>query len=124
RRHTKLQRLEEILVDLLLLFSCLGGKHLALYKRIVLLGVSRCDLLPVDAELENVQRRGIVLGDLGQRTKLLGQVRHKSRLDESRLDQLFENIACDLEILQIRIYLKTEFFALLQLFLLGTTEPI
>src|SRR5450631_1806729 len=103
RRHPVLEREQEVLVDALGLAPGLLLEHLALDVRVVLLGIRRRDLHAPDAQLEDVERRGVLPVDLRQRAELLRQVQDERRLDEPRLDLLGEDLVGDLEVLPSRL---------------------
>src|ERR1700677_1409204 len=73
-RHAVLEGEDEVVVDALGLASGLPLEHLALDVGVVLLRVRRGHLHAPDAELEHVERRGVLPVDLGQRVQLPRQV--------------------------------------------------
>ena len=94
-----LERCKEIGIHVLLLLPDLIFEHLALNDRVVLLGVCRGNFLAVDAEFKDVDRAVVIFSDLGQWAKFAWDVRDEGRLDERRLNQLFEDIISDLVVL-------------------------
>src|SRR5262249_46342882 len=82
----------------LLLPAGLMFETLALLYRIVLFGVSRSDLLAVDAAFEDLHRTRVLGRKLSQRDKFLRRMRDEGGVDERRLDQLFENGLSNFEI--------------------------
>jgi len=89
--HPVFQSDEEILVELLLLASGLVFKPFSLFERVVLLGVSGRNFLPVDAAFKDFDGRRIFRRKFRQRDEFFGRVRDERRVDESRFDQLFEH---------------------------------
>src|SRR5437660_3485958 len=84
--HAVLERHEEIFVELLLLTTGLVFQAFALLDRIVLLGVSRRDFLPVNAALEDFNGRRIVGRQFAEGDKFFRQMRDKDRLNQFRLN--------------------------------------
>src|SRR6202044_3565643 len=78
-------------------------EHLALDVRVVLLGVGGRDLHAADAELEDVEGRGVLAVNLGEGAELLGQVEDERRLYEVWLYPLREYLVRDLEVLPARL---------------------
>ena len=94
-----LERCKEVRIHILLLLANLIFKHLALDDRVVLLGVCGGYLLTVDAEFKDVDRGVVALSNLSQWAKFAWNVRDEGRLNERRLDQLFEDVVSDLIVL-------------------------
>ena len=118
------KREKEVVVDLLLLLAGLRLEHRSLHVGIVLLGVGRCDLHAANDELKHVDSRRIVRRDLGERAKLLGQMRDKGRLDERRFDELAENLISQFEFLPLQIGVKAELLDACNLLFLAAAEPL
>jgi len=71
--HAVFEGDQKIFIELLLLAARLVLEALALFERVVLLRVGRGNFLAVDATFENLDRRGVLRRELGQRTSSLGK---------------------------------------------------
>ena len=105
-------------------------ERLALFERIVLLGVARAELAAADDELEDVHQSRIVLACLGERNKLVRQARHEGRLAQIFLDELVVDLVreheriLDVVKLEIGLLLASHGFGFVKLSLKRKLEPV
>ena len=85
-----LQGNQKVLIQFLRFLTNLFHKCLSLYRRIILLRISRSDFLSVDAEFENIYGGRIGLGNLRQWAKFSRNMSYESRLDQGMFDDFFE----------------------------------
>ena len=93
-----LQSYQKILIQFLMLAAGLMLQPFALFNRIVLLRVSRGNLLAIDAALENFDRGRIIRRKFSKRNELLGCVGDERRVDEGGLYEFFKYRLRHLEI--------------------------
>ena len=118
------QRGDEIHIHVLHFLAHLFEEHLLLNNGVVLFGVSRCDFLPVDAQLKDVNRAGVILRDLGERTQLPRYVRHKGGLNQGRLNEFFKDIVGDFVILQYSVHFNFHGTGFFEFHLAAVAEPV
>ena len=97
--HAVLERLQELCIDLLLLFTRLVLKSLALEVGVVQFRIAGGDLLAVDDELVDIDRRGVCVVESRERNEFLGNMGDKTRIDRLLLDQFLKDMLGHLELL-------------------------